>query len=158
MTLIIILIVFVLSLALCLVETFLIPGFGICGIISALCAILGVSMAFSAYGMAVGFAAAAAVLIVGGLLLYWVMHSKRIKRLSLHATIDSSVANDVLSQVKVGDSGVALTRLALVGNARLGEVETEVRSASGFIEEGTPVRVVRINRGEIYVSANPNNI
>ncbi|MCH5179341.1 MAG: nodulation protein NfeD [Prevotellaceae bacterium] len=158
MTLIIILIVFVLSLALCLVETFLIPGFGICGIISALCAIIGVSMAFSAYGMAVGFAAAAAVLIVGGLLLYWVMHSKRIKRLSLHATIDSSVANDVLSQVKVGDSGVALTRLALVGNARLGEVETEVRSASGFIEEGTPVRVVRINRGEIYVSANPNNI
>lgn len=157
MTLIIILIVFVLSLALCLVETFLIPGFGICGIISALCAIIGVSMAFSAYGMAVGFAAAAAVLIVGGLLLYWVMHSKRIKRLSLHATIDSSVANDVLSQVKVGDSGVALTRLALVGNARLGEVETEVRSASGFIEEGTPVRVVRINRGEIYVSANPNN-
>lgn len=158
MTLIIILIVFVLSLALCLVETFLIPGFGICGIISALCAIIGVSMAFSAYGMVVGFAAAAAVLIVGGLLLYWVMHSKRIKRLSLHATIDSSVANDVLSQVKVGDSGVALTRLALVGNARLGEVETEVRSASGFIEEGTPVRVVRINRGEIYVSANPNNI
>lgn len=157
MTLIIILIVFVLSLALCLVETFLIPGFGICGIISALCAIIGVSMAFSAYGMAVGFAAAAAVLIVGGLLLYWVMHSKRIKRLSLHATIDSSVANDVLSQVKVGDSGVALTRLALVGNARLGEVETEVRSASGFIEEGTPIRVVRINRGEIYVSANPNN-
>lgn len=158
MTLIIILIVFVLSLALCLVETFLIPGFGICGIISALCAIIGVSMAFSAYGMAVGFAAAAAVLIVGGLLLYWVMHSKRIKRLSLHATIDSSVANDVLFQVKVGDLGVALTRLALVGNARLGEVETEVRSASGFIEEGTPVRVVRINRGEIYVSANPNNI
>ena len=158
MTLIIILIVFVLSLALCLVETFLIPGFGICGIISALCAIIGVSMAFSAYGMAVGFAAAAAVLIVGGLLLYWVMHSKRIKRLSLHATIDSSVANDVLSQVKLGDSGVALTRLALVGNARLGEVETEVRSASGFIEEGTLVRVVRINRGEIYVSANPNNI
>lgn len=158
MTLIIILIVFVLSLALCLVETFLIPGFGICGIISALCAIIGVSMAFSAYGMAVGFAAAAAVLIVGGLLLYWVMHSKRIKRLSLHAIIDSSVANDVLSQIKVGDSGVALTRLALVGNARFGEVETEVRSASGFIEEGTPVRVVRINRGEIYVSANPNNI
>lgn len=158
MMLTIILIIFALALVLCLVETFLIPGFGICGIMSTLCAFIGLGLTFGTYGFAAGLVASAAVLIVGGLLLYWVMHSKRIKRLSLHATIDSSVANDVLSQVKVGDSGVALTRLALVGNARLGEVETEVRSASGFIEEGTPVRVVRINRGEIYVSANPNNI
>ena len=80
------------------------------------------------------------------------MHSKRIKRLSLDATIDSSVATAEQAQVKVGDKGTALTRLALVGTARLGTVEVEVRSASGFLDEGTPVVVTKVNGGEIYVS------
>lgn len=157
MTLTVILIIFALALVLCLVETFLIPGFGVCGVLSALCALIGVGAVFGMYGMAAGAIAAAVVLIVGGLLLYWVMHSKRIERLSLHATIDSSVATEAQSIVKVGDSGVALTRLALVGTARLGDVETEVRSASGFIEEGTPVTVSRVNGGEIYVKADTPN-
>lgn len=148
----VIIIMFALALALCLVETFLIPGFGICGILSAVCALVGIGMTFSSYGVAAGSAATVAVLVVGGLMLYWVMHSKRIERLSLHATIDSSVATEEQAQVKVGDSGVALTRLALVGTARLGDVEVEVRSAGGFIDEGTPVVVSKISRGEIYVA------
>ena len=148
----IIIIMFALALALCLVETFLIPGFGICGILSTVCALVGIGMTFSSYGVAAGSAATVAVLVVGGLMLYWVMHSKRIERLSLHATIDSSVATEEQAQVKVGDSGVALTRLALVGTARLGDVEVEVRSAGGFIDEGTPVVVSKISRGEIYVA------
>ncbi|MBP5361076.1 MAG: nodulation protein NfeD [Bacteroidaceae bacterium] len=151
MTPTILIIIFALALVLCVVETFLIPGFGVCGVLSALCALIGVGATFGMYGMAAGAIATAVVLIVGGLMLYWVMHSKRIERLSLHATIDSSVATKEQSLVKVGDHGVALTRLALVGMARIGQVEVEVRSASGFLDEGTPVIVSKINNSEIYV-------
>ncbi|MBO4487251.1 MAG: NfeD family protein [Bacteroidaceae bacterium] len=154
MTLTILIIIFALALVLCVVETFLIPGFGVCGVLSALCALIGVGATFGMYGLAAGAIATAVVLLVGGLLLYWVMHSKRIERLSLHATIDSSVATEAQSTVKVGDKGTALTRLALVGMARLGEVEVEVRSASGFIDEGTPIVVTKINNSEIYVGLN----
>ena len=152
MSLTILIIIFALALVLCLVETFLIPGFGVCGVLSALCALIGLGATFGMYGALVGTVATAVVLLLGGLLLYWVMHSKRIRKLSLHATIDSSVATEAQSQVKVGDKGVALTRLALVGTARLGSVEVEVRSASGFLDEGTPVIVSKINASEIYVS------
>ena len=143
---------FALALVLCLVETFLIPGFGVCGVLSALCALIGLGAVFGMYGIVAGSVATAAVLLLGGLMLYWVMHSKRIERLSLHATIDSSVASEAQQTVKVGDKGVALTRLALVGMARLGSVEVEVRSASGFIDEGTPIIVTKINNNEIHVS------
>ena len=81
------------------------------------------------------------------------MHSRRIERLSLHATIDSTVANEELANIHVGDEGVALTRLALVGNARINNVECEVRSASGFIEEGSMLRVTKIHMNEITVEA-----
>lgn len=152
MTPTILIIIFALALVLCVVETFLIPGFGVCGVLSALCALIGVGATFGMYGMAAGAVATAAVLIVGGLLLYWVMHSKRIERLSLHATIDSSVATEEQAQVKVGEQGVAITRLALVGMARIGSVEVEVRSASGFLDEGTPIVVSKVNNSEIYVA------
>ena len=147
-----IIIMFALALVLCLVETFLIPGFGVCGVLSALCALIGLGAVFGMYGIVAGSVATAVVLLLGGLMLYWVMHSKRIERLSLHATIDSSVASEAQQTVKVGDKGVALTRLALVGMARLGSVEVEVRSASGFIDEGTPIIVTKINNNEIHVS------
>ena len=147
-----IIIMFALALVLCLVETFLIPGFGVCGVLSALCALIGLGAVFGMYGIVAGSVATAAVLLLGGLMLYWVMHSKRIERLSLHTTIDSSVASEVQQTVKVGDKGVALTRLALVGMARLGSVEVEVRSASGFIDEGTPIIVTKINNNEIHFS------
>ena len=127
MILTIILTLFVLSLLLGLVEIFLMPGFGVCGIVGVVCAFVGVGVVFGYYGIVYGLVAALAVVVAGSLLLYWVMHSKRIERLSLHARIDSSVANERLDVVKVGDRGVALTRLALVGNARIGSVECEVR-------------------------------
>lgn len=153
MSLAIILTLFILALLLCLVETFLIPGFGICGILGAACALTGVGACFVSYGILMGLLSMAVVIVTGALLLYGVMHSKRLERLSLHAKIESSVANKDLNTILVGDKGVALTRLALVGNARIGNVECEVRSAQGFIEENTPVEVVKIHMGEVYVMA-----
>jgi len=153
MALAIIATLFVLALILCLVEVFLIPGFGVCGILSTACAVGGVIVTFTEYGIWGGLIASGAVLLVGALLLYWVMHSKHLEKASLHAVIDSTVATEEQARVNLGDKGVALTRLALVGNARIADVELEVRSASGFIEEGTPVVVTKIKQGEIYVVA-----
>ncbi len=151
MLLTIIITLFVVSFVLYMVEVFLMPGFGVCGLLGAVCALAGLGVAFAVYGLAVGLALTVAVLAVGFWLLYWVMHSRRLERLSLHARIDSSVANERLSQIAVGDRGVALTRLALVGNACINGVECEVRSARGFIDEGTPVVVTAIHLSEVCV-------
>lgn len=151
MLLVIIISLFVVALVLFLVEVFLLPGLGICGVASALCVLFALGVAFVGYGLFVGLVATAVVVVLGAWSLYWVMHSRRLKRLSLHARIDSTVANEQLLQIKVGDRGVALTRLALVGNACINGIECEVRSASGYIEEGTPVVVTKINMSEVSV-------
>lgn len=153
MLLTIIISLFVVSLLLYFVEVFLVPGLGICGFISAACVLVGLGATFVGYGLVWGLLATVIVLVLGISLLYWVMHSRRIERLSLHATIDSTVANEELANIHVGDEGVALTRLALVGNARINNVECEVRSASGFIEEGSMLRVTKIHMNEITVEA-----
>ena len=44
----------------------------------------------------------------------WLTRSKAIDRMSLHARIDSTNATTAQLSVKVGDTGKALTRLALV--------------------------------------------
>ena len=40
---------------------------------------------------------------------------------------------------------------ALIGNAEIGGKTVEVKSASGFLDEGTPVVVVRVDEAQVTV-------
>ena len=53
--------------------------------------------------------------------------------------------------LKVGDEGIALTRLALIGNAEFNGRIIEVRSSGDFIDEKSKIRVERILDGVVMV-------
>jgi len=53
--------------------------------------------------------------------------------------------------LKPGDEGIALTRLALIGNAEFNGHIIEVRSSGDFIEEKSKIRVERIRDGIVMV-------
>ena len=55
------------------------------------------------------------------------------------------------SHVKTGDTGIALTRLALIGNAEINGEIVEVKSSGDFIREKTSIVVERIADGIIIV-------
>lgn len=150
MTLIIIIAVLVLVLG--LLEAFVIPGFGIAGIGSIACALLDVVLIYNSYGL--GWACGALVIgiVVLFLLLYGVAHSRAFDRMSLHAAINSTNATTEQLSIKVGDTGRALTRLALVGNAEIAGKQVEVKSSGEFINPGTPIRVVSVNEAQIIVN------
>lgn len=150
MTLIIVIAVLVLVLG--LLEAFVIPGFGIAGIGSIACAMFDIYLVYDAYGL--GWACGALVIgiVVLFLLLYGVAHSRTFDRMSLHTSIDSTNATTEQLSIKVGDTGRALTRLALVGNAEIAGKQVEVKSSGDFINPGTPVRVVSVNEAQIIVS------
>ena len=65
--------------------------------------------------------------------------------------IDSSNATAEQLSVKVGDQGVALTRLALIGNAEINGKVVEVKSSGEFISRGTLLVVVSVNEALIVV-------
>ena len=144
------------GLLLLLTEVFLLPGISIAGVLAAACMLAATGYAFVTLGNAAGFI----TLVVSALgsmgALYFFMRSKTLERLSLKEQIDSNAGNKEALNIHVGDTGISLTRLALVGNADIGGHLVEVKSADGFIDEKTPLVVDRIVDGIIYVRYNPD--
>lgn len=149
-TLIIILLA-ALALLLFIIEATILPGIGVSGILATVCVIIADVLVYSEYG---GAAAILAVLISTALVLmffWWLSHSKMIDRISLRSTISSTSATKAQLSVKPGDDGVAVTRLALIGNANIGGRTVEVKSEGGFIDEGTPITVTSVSEALILV-------
>ena len=148
---IIILILAVLALVLMAVEVFVVPGFGLFGIGSIICVAVADFYIYGEFGAWAAFLALAIFGVFAVLMMWWVGKSKTIDKVSLHSTIDSTNATQEQLSVKVGDEGIALTRLALIGNAEIMGKMVEVKSSGKFIEEGTPLVVTYVNEALILV-------
>lgn len=139
------------GLLLFIVEVFLIPGISIAGVASAICLLYANYYAFSVLGTTAGFITLAASAIGCIAVMVWFMRSKTVDKLSLKKTLDYPTNPLKDLNIKVGDKGTSITRLALIGNAEINGHIIEVRSADGFIDEKTPVYVERIREGNVIV-------
>ena len=141
----------IVALILMVVEMLLVPGFGIAGL-GAIGAFIYVNYyAFTELGNIAGFITLFTSLLSAGLLVTFVLRSKAIDKMGLEKNIDSTVASEASKQVKVGDTGIAITRLALIGNALINDNIVEVKSESGLVDEGEPVEVVRLSEDTVFV-------
>ncbi len=144
------------ALALGILEIFVLPGFGVAGISSIVCAIIDVVLIYNEYGFVPASICTALGIALLAIALWWVAHSKTLDKFSLHSTISSTNATKEQLSVNIGDEGKALTRLALVGNATINGKQVEVKSSGAFINPGTPVRVVQVSEANITVEAIEN--
>lgn len=133
------------------IEVFLIPGISLAGLASAGCILYANYYAFDTLGTVPGII----TLVVSALgiiaVTLWFMRSKTVDKLSLKKTIDYRPEPLKGLDLQPGDEGVALTRLALIGNAEFNGHIIEVRSADGFIDEKCRIRVERILDGIVMV-------
>ncbi len=147
----IIIILTLVALLLYAIEAFVTPGFGVSGICATVCVIVADVLVFGNYGAVAAIVAlllsTAAVL----LFFWWFGKSRTLDRISLRSTIDSTAATPDQLSVRVGDEGHALTRLALIGNAEIRGKVVEVKSADGFINEGTAIVVTSVNEASVLV-------
>ena len=134
-----------------IVEVFLIPGISIAGIASAGCLLYANYYAFDTLGTIPGLItlAISAIGVIG--ITIWFMRSKTVDKLSLKKTIDYRPEPLKGIDLKPGDKGIALTRLALIGNAEFDGHILEVRSSDGFIDEKCKIEVERIMDGIVMV-------
>ncbi len=141
-----------LGLALVFLEVFL-PGM-VCGILGAVCLIVGVARAFSEFGTGGGAATLMATLVAGAVLLYagikLLPASPFGKGLALDARIDGSAPPAGLDAL-AGADGQAATRLCPGGKALFHGRRYDVVTEGGMLPEGAPVRVVRVEGGRIVV-------
>ena len=141
----------IVALILMVVEMLLIPGFGIAGLGAIGAFGYANYYAFTEMGSIAGFITLFVSLLSAVLVVTFVLRSKAIDQMGLKKNIDSTVASEASKQVKVGDTGIAITRLALIGNALINDNIVEVKSCDGFLDENTPIIVERIIENVIMV-------
>lgn len=151
MDILVIMLLIITAIILLLVELFLLPGISIAGILAGGCLLYANYYAFAYMGTLTGGITLAISILasIGSLILF--MRSKTLDRLALKKDIDSTLDRSDAAQVKVGDTGITTTRLALIGYADIHGTPIEVKSIGGFLDEKTPVKVVRITDGLILV-------
>ena len=139
------------GLILFIIEVFLLPGISIAGFVSAGCLLYANYYAFDTLGTIPGCITLAISVIGVVAITIWFMRSKTVDKLSLKKTIDYRPEPLKGLDLKVGDEGIALTRLALIGNAEFSGRIIEVRSSGEFIDQKSKIRVERILDGVVLV-------
>lgn len=152
MDILIIIVLLLAGIILLFVEIFLVPGLSLAGFGAAGCMIYANYYAFSELGSWPGIIVLMASIVISIAMLVWFMRSKTLDKLALNKDIDSSVKQPESDLIQLGDTGIALTRLAQIGNAEINGHIVEVKSAGDFIEEKSPIVVTRISQGTITVS------
>ena len=132
---------FILGVILIMLEIFVIPGFGIAGISGIILVVGGLTTVL--LGLGIGFT-----------LVIWLSnkigHKGPLKKMALNADLEKAVSSPNLTQL-IGKEGTAATVLRPSGKVSIeGELYDGV-SESGFIEKGTPIKVVRFESAQVYV-------
>ncbi|MBR5076330.1 MAG: serine protease [Bacteroidales bacterium] len=141
----------VLGVILMLVEMLLIPGIGVAGFLSL--GSLGAACwyAFTAISTTAGWWTSLAAVLLLGVMVFFILRAKTWRRFELKTEVTSHTGAEA-ELVKVGDRGVAFTRLAPMGTGRFGAVSCEVKSHDNtMVAAGTPVEVVAIEENKPIV-------
>ena len=150
MTVIIILIL--LGILLFVIEFLLVPGVTIAGIGGLVLTVFGVYKAFNDYGSSIGVWVLIGTLLLSVFVITMSLRARTWNRLMLRTNINGSVDTSLTEdQMKTGDRGTTLTRLAPMGKILVNDLVREAKSTEGFINEHTEIEIVSIEGTRISV-------
>jgi membrane-bound serine protease (ClpP class) len=157
--------VFFSGIALIAVEIFVIPGFGVAGISGILFVIGGLTISllnntgFDFENVTIPEFGQATLTVLMGLglgfiLMLWLFNkigsSGIFRRIVLVADLEEAVSTPALTNL-TGKEGTAATVLRPSGKVWVGNEMYDGVSESGFIDKGTPVKVIRFENAQVYV-------
>ena len=148
-----VIILILVGLVLLLVETLLIPGFAVTGILGLASMAAACWLAFTNIGTTAGVICVVVCILLTAALLVWLLRSSTWKKATLNTNIDSKVDVDADKKgIEVGSKGVTVTRLAPMGMVRFEDgTKAEVNSADGFVDPGREVVVDAIDGEKIFI-------
>ncbi len=150
MTVIIILII--LGILLFVIEFLLVPGITIAGIGGLVLTVFGIYKAFNDYGATVGIWVLFGTILLSVFVIAMSLRARTWDRLMLNTNMDSTVDKKLTDdQVKVGDRGTTLTRMAPMGKIVVNDLVREAKSIDGFVDEHSEIEIVSIEGTRISV-------
>ena len=151
MSVALIIVLIVIGLALMVVEVVVLPGITIAGIAGTLLIGCGVYLTFNWFGSVAGTYALIGTGVLFILFLVYALRAKTWDRLSLHSEIDSKVNVVDTNDIKTGDKGMTVSRLAPIGKILIHGKIMEGKSEFGLIDENRAIEVVHVNESTIIV-------
>jgi membrane-bound ClpP family serine protease len=150
MTVVIILIV--LGILLFVIEFLLVPGVTIAGIGGLVLTVLGVYKAFNDFGPGTGVWVLIGTLMISVFVIAMSLRARTWNRLMLKTKVVGTVDSDITEdQIKVGDLGTSMTRLAPMGKIKVNGIVREAKSLEGYIDEHSDIEVVTVEGTRISV-------
>ena len=154
MDILIVIVLCVTGILLILAEIFLIPGLTLAAVAGAAFSIGGVYYAFRYLGTTAGIVTLISVIVFIGIAFVYLVKSKALDRIALKTDISSTVAAKELPDISVGDKGISVSRLNPIGKVRVNNITMEAKTLSGFIDENTPVTVIKVFSTQLIVTTN----
>jgi membrane-bound ClpP family serine protease len=147
-----IIVLLALAIILLLIELLIIPGISFAGIGAFVLFVLGISIAYIKLGSQGGNITLLASILIIGITIYFALKPGTWKRMTLTSAIDSKAANiEELNTIKVGDIGIARTRLAPMGEIEVNGIVCEAQSISEFINAGTEIEIIKTEQSKIII-------
>jgi len=157
MTVIIILIV--LGILLFVIEFLLVPGVTVAGIGGLILTGFGVYKAFNDFGSNVGVWVLIGTILLSVFVIAMSLRARTWDRLMLRTNVEGTVEKDLTEeQVKVGDLGMTVTRLAPMGKVRIKGLVREAKSIEGYVDENASIEVVSIQGTRISVKSQKSKV
>jgi membrane-bound serine protease (ClpP class) len=153
--------------ALLALEVFVIPGFGVAGVLGAILLFLGLTLSLVGQGVtfrglveAAGQIALAALLALAGgvVLLRALPHLPFGRRIVLKTGLGEGGGDARPSQgapIRAGARGTALSPLRPAGIAEIAGTRTDVVSDGEYVPSGEPIEVIRLDENRIVVRRAP---
>lgn len=150
MTLTAVILIILLGLILLLLEILVIPGLGVAGIIGAILMLAGIFFAYRIDNTTGHLIFAGSLLASIGLIML-ALRTKTWNRIMLKTEISGKVNTLEEDEIKPGDKGITVSRLAPMGKVKVNERFAEASARGEFINENTEVQVVKVEGGKIIV-------
>ena len=134
-------------------ELVLLPGISVAGIGALLAFGVAIFYAYLEYGVLVGTVTLTVTVLLAVIAVFVSLRSNTWQRLSLKTTIDSaSTPTPQQNHIRMGQTGVTLTRLAPMGRVRIGEVTAEAKVVDDFIDPKQVVEVIGFDNTVVIVA------
>lgn len=134
-----------------IVEILFVPGTTVVGILGLLATVLGIYLSFDYFGSEVGWWFTLGSTLFFVLAIYYSFRNKTWEKLALKDTNDGKVNEGLTDSLSVGDKGVAISTLKPIGKAELNNKEYEVRTYGDYVDSGTSIQIIKIDKNNIIV-------
>jgi len=133
-------------------ELVLLPGVSVGAILALGCDVAAAYFAFTGYGSTVGWGTIGVISLVAIVVSIISLRAKTWQRLSLRQEItSSSMDTPQAHNVKVGDRGVAVTRLAPMGKVEIAGHTFEAKCPTELIDQQAEIEVTGFENFNVIV-------